>query len=100
MRAILVAELDAARAFDDRPLVVDVRTAEEYETGHVEGAIHVPAEQIQSAAESLRSAGRRIVAVCTRGGHRSQSAASALRSLGMDATWLEGGTLAWQAAHP
>jgi rhodanese-related sulfurtransferase len=79
-------------------VVVDVRSAEEYAAGHVEGAVHVPGEHILRAVETFRAGGLHIVAVCTKGGGRSQAAATTLVEVGLDATFLEGGTLAWQAA--
>ena len=98
MKPVSVAELEELRRSDDDLVIVDVRTAEEYAEGHVDGAIHVPVDRVEHDAGKLRGAGR-IVAVCTKGGHRSQGAARALSERGLDATFLEGGTLAWMAEH-
>jgi rhodanese-related sulfurtransferase len=95
-----VAELAAGRARGDGIIVVDVRTPEEFAEAHVEGAVHVPGEQIASAIATFRPRTARIVTVCTKGGGRSQAAANALCDLGVDAAFLEGGTIAWLAANP
>jgi rhodanese-related sulfurtransferase len=96
-KSITVRELDELRARNDDLVVIDVRSAEEYAAGHVEGAVHAPKA---SLPELALSAHRRVVTVCTKGGGRSQDAASALTALGVDVAFLEGGTLAWQALHP
>ena len=97
---ITVAELAACRARGEGIVVIDVRTPEEFEAGHVDGAIHVPGELIATAVATFRPRTARIVTVCTKGGGRSQAAANALCDLGVDAMFLEGGTLAWLAANP
>ena len=99
-RSISVAELADARARGDGIVVVDVRTSEEFAAGHVEGAIHVPGDQIATALATFRPPGARIATVCSKGGGRSQAAADALCALGVDAMFLEGGTIAWNAANP
>ena len=75
-------------------VIVDVRTADEHRASHVDGAIHIPLDEIVSAADTLREASM-VVTVCTKGGGRSLRAALLLRDLGISARYLAGGTLAW-----
>jgi len=86
-----VAELTEAGAE-----LVDVRTPEEYEAGHIEGARHVPLESLTAAAETL-PADRPVVFYC-RVGSRSAMAAAALQASGRDARNLAGGLVAWVEA--
>lgn len=76
--------------------IVDVRSAEEFAAGHVEGAIHIPLGLLAQRAGELPSEGL-VVTVCGKGGGRSKQAAALLRGLGFaSARALCGGTLAWQ----
>lgn len=96
---LTVDGLDALRAEGRAVTVIDVRTAEEFAAGHVDGAVHVHGTDLPAAARSLGSA-EHVVTVCGKGGGRSAEAAALLRSLGVPAQFLAGGTFAWLAAHP
>lgn len=73
--------------------VVDVRSAEEYASGHLPEAINIPLDGLLEQARSW-SRKQRIVTVCARGGGRSAQAAQTLRDMGFGRTWwLCGGTL-------
>jgi 3-mercaptopyruvate sulfurtransferase SseA len=51
-RRISVAELQAAVARNEA-VVVDVRTASDFEEGHIRGALHIPAGEVTSRASEL-----------------------------------------------
>ncbi|BCJ35782.1 hypothetical protein Athai_32850 [Actinocatenispora thailandica] len=88
----------AAAAWAAGDLVLDVRTPEEYATGHVAGARNVPLDRLPAAARELP--GGQLLTVCTSGG-RSWQAAQRLAALGRTALSVRGGTKAWRAAgHP
>jgi rhodanese-related sulfurtransferase len=91
----LSRELRAAP--DDRPLVIDVRQAGEYEAGHVPGSWHINAGSLgERLAELPRD--RPIVAICA-SGYRSSVAASMLRAAGFrDVEAVPDGVPAWAAA--
>ena len=75
--------------------VVDVRSPEEYASGHLPQAINIPIERLAEQARAW-SKRQRIVTVCAKGGGRSAQAAQSLRDLGFGKTWwLCGGTLGW-----
>ncbi|MBK9177781.1 MAG: MFS transporter [Flavobacteriales bacterium] len=75
--------------------VVDVRSPEEYASGHLPEAMNIPLTELLEQARSW-SRRQRIVTVCAKGGERSAQAAQALRDLGFERTWwLCGGTLDW-----
>ncbi|MER5949595.1 rhodanese-like domain-containing protein [Streptomyces sp. NPDC001904] len=90
------AELHARPA--DSTLVVDVRAPGEFASGHVPGAVNVPADHLDALLPDLRSAAerRRIVVVCA-AGQRSAAACAKLADAGVDAVGLGGGTQAWTA---
>ena len=78
---------------------IDVRSASEYATGHLPGAINIPLEQIELRVGDL-SENEPLVLICQRGA-RAQMAASRLASCGRAIAVLEGGTQAWiEAGYP
>jgi MFS family permease len=79
-----------------RVLILDVRTAQEFALGHVEGAVNIPLDTIGSHASSLPR-DRLLVTVCGKGGGRSDRAAQELRARGFGSVRpLCGGTDGWQ----
>jgi rhodanese-related sulfurtransferase len=81
-----VRELDGAQ-------LVDVRTTEEFDAGHVPGARHLPLEQVQGRAGDL-DRDKPVVFYC-RSGDRSALAVDAFRASGWDAYAMAGGLVAW-----
>src|SRR5205085_5200683 len=80
----------AARALlDEGGILLDVREAEEWDAGHVEGAVPIPMRQVHARVGEL-PADRRIVVVCRSGG-RSAVVTQSLRARGLDAVNLTGG---------
>ena len=79
-----------------RFLVVDVREPQEWEAGHIEGALHIPMEQLPDRLDQL-GRGRRIVTVC-RSGYRSGQMAEFLATRGFGAENMNGGMEAWSKA--
>lgn len=80
----------------DQVQLVDVRHPDEWEAGHIEGARHIPEEDLAGRAEELDRS-RPVVTVC-RAGTRADDAAELLRREGFDAHSLDGGLLAWKWA--
>ena len=77
--------------------VIDVRSANEWRTGHIAGALHIPIGYLAARLSEV-STGQPVVVQCRSGG-RSAIAASLLRRLGRsDVTNLAGGIDAWRAA--
>lgn len=73
--------------------LIDVRSATEFATCHLPGAVNIPLEQVESRAGDLAS-GVPIVLVC-QGGTRARLAAGLLRDSGRPLAVLDGGTDAW-----
>lgn len=72
--------------------VLDVRQPDEYDEGHVPGAVLIPLAEL---AERLSEVPPPPVLVICRSGARSLKAAEYLLANGIDATNVAGGTLAW-----
>ncbi len=86
------AELDAGR----QPAVLDVRSAQEWASGHIECAVHVPVDELQSSLHAVPRDGRKLFVVCA-GGGRSQAAAAFLANRGyLNVHNVEGGMNAWK----
>jgi rhodanese-related sulfurtransferase len=81
------------------PLILDVRRREAFEQDArmLPGALYRAPDEIAAWAGRLPS-GQSIVVYCVHGREVSQGAARALRDLGHDACYLEGGIAAWRAA--
>ena len=76
-------------------VVVDVRTREEYESGHIENAVLVPNESIGSEMpETLPDKDATLLIYC-RSGRRSKDAAEKLLSLGYQNVYDFGGVIDW-----
>ncbi len=65
-------------------LIVDVRTPQEYDTGHIKTSKNIPLQNIQKSIPALKKSGKAIITVC-RSGSRSGMAKSILKSAGIKA---------------
>jgi rhodanese-related sulfurtransferase len=63
-------------------VIVDVRTAAEFKTGHIQGAINIPLDQVKSKMAELKKANKPII-TCCRSGSRSGMAKSMIHAAGM-----------------
>ena len=83
----------------DEVQVVDVRTAEEYRSGHIEDAINIDVQKEDFQEKASKLDKNRPVLVYCRSGKRSMTAASALEEMGFTRIVnLNGGMLAWEEA--
>ena len=76
--------------------LLDVREDDEWAAGHIEGAQHIPLNQLAGRVGEVPRE-HTIVAVCRSGG-RSAAAVRGLRQLGYTAENLEGGVTDWHRA--
>jgi phage shock protein E len=64
-------------------VVLDVRTAAEYEQGHIEGSMNIPVSEIRPNLEMIRKWNRPVITVC-RSGARSAAAKTVLAAAGIE----------------
>jgi sulfur-carrier protein adenylyltransferase/sulfurtransferase len=96
-----IDELDSTRAreliAEESPAIVDVREREEWDEGHLPGAVHVPRGHLESRIESATPDKSRPVLVYCASGNRSAFAAKTLEELGYDhVVSLAGGFTDWK----
>ena len=94
---MLPQELVARMAAETPPVVLDVRTPQEYAAGHVPGALNVPHKALASRlAEVLDFRDREVVLYCERG-KRSVMASAVLREAGFTSIrHLQGHMVEWR----
>ncbi|HTC85348.1 MAG TPA: rhodanese-like domain-containing protein [Candidatus Acidoferrum sp.] len=91
----LAARLD--RGGVEAPLVIDVRQASEYESGHIPDAWHIGAGDLTARLAELPR-DRPIAAMCE-SGYRASVASSLLRQAGFtDVAWVATGVSTWRHA--
>ena len=79
------------------PVIVDVRTGAEYETGYVPGAIHIPFYSLWSRADQIDAAKQDPIVVYCAHGPRAGAAKFALWTLGYErVAYLDGHMSAWK----
>ena len=91
-------KISAEEAYEmmvSQEVVVDVRTREEYDGGHIENAVLVPNESIGSEMpETLPDKEATLLIYC-RSGRRSKDAAQKLLALGYQSVYDFGGVIDW-----
>ena len=92
---ITVGDLDATAPVPSGYAVLDVREQDEWDAGHVAGAVHIPLSELPTRIEELPDDD--LIVVCRSGG-RSGQATDWLNHTGYDAINLDGGLKAWEAA--
>ena len=76
-------------------IILDVRTQEEYDQGHIPGATQISHEEIAEKAEEVLTDKEQLILVYCRSGRRSKIAAEALVELGYTNIKEFGGIIDW-----
>ena len=90
-----------AKALMDREsgyIIIDARTQEEYDLGHIPGAILIPEYEIADRAEAELPDKDQLILVYCRSGRRSKIAAEELVKLGYTNVKEFGGIIDWEYA--
>ena len=82
-------------AVNDGHVVVDVRRADEYASGHIPGAILIPNESIGKGQPDQLPDKDQIILVYCRSGNRSKQAAQKLADMGYTNIYEFGGINTW-----
>ena len=77
-------------------IIIDARTQEEYDEGHIPGAILIPEYEIADRAEKELSDKDQLILVYCRSGRRSKIAAEELVKLGYTNVKEFGGIIDWE----
>ena len=92
-----ITQEEAARILEEETgyVLLDVRTPEEYDEGHIPGAINLPNETIgEGELPELPELDQMILVYC-RSGRRSKEAAGKLAALGYTQVLEFGGIMTW-----
>jgi len=80
---------------DNSVILVDVRTQSEYDSGHIEGAILLPLDEISANADQVISDVDATYIIYCRSGNRSAQAVALLDQMGYTDLYDLGGILDW-----
>lgn len=76
-------------------IILDVRTKEEYENGHIENSILIPLDEIESEAGNILKDKEQKILVYCRSRNRSSTAANLLAKMGYNNVYDFGGIKDW-----
>lgn len=96
-RVISTKETFALEGEDTSVVLLDVRTAEEYDsgTGHLKGAILIPVQELEQRAGELEKYRDKTIITYCRTGRRSEKATGLLTKKGFKVFNMEGGIVKW-----
>ena len=80
---------------DAAHLLIDVRTPEEFASGHISGAVNIPVDSLSSRLSEVPQ-GQPLVVYC-RSGNRSATASEILADAGYSSIYDMGGLTDWTA---
>lgn len=80
---------------DDGHVIVDVRRQNEYDAGHIPGAILIPNESIRDTQPEALPDQNQIILIYCRSGNRSKQAAQKLSDMGYTNVYEFGGIIDW-----
>jgi rhodanese-related sulfurtransferase len=101
-KGITAEELAEKIQFSQAPLILDVRSEEEYAEGHIPGALNIPHAELPDRLSEIDAAKTDAIVVHCRSGHRAGIAEKILIEAGYsDVRDLAGHMNAWKSGgHP
>lgn len=94
-RQITQEQAKEMMARDDGHIIVDVRRQDEYDDGHIPGAVLIPNEEIGTERPAKLSDPEQIILVYCRSGRRSKEASQKLADMGYVNVYEFGGITDW-----
>lgn len=76
-------EVNYADLVKNDAIIVDVRTPGEFRSGHINGSINIPLDDIKNKTEELKKKNK-VIITCCRSGNRSGMAKSILQAAGIE----------------
>lgn len=97
MKEITVEEIKQAIDRGDKFAIVDVRTATEFNNGHIAGSINLPLDVLRKSIKSIVPDKNTILYTYCLSGSRSSQAVDLLESLGyLNVYSMKNGLLGWR----
>ena len=92
-----ITPAEAKEIMDERDdyVILDVRTQEEFDEAHIDGAILIPDYEIVAKAESVLKDKDQLILVYCRSGRRSKLASAELAEMGYTNVKEFGGIIDW-----
>ena len=92
-----ITPAEAKEIMDEKDgyIILDVRTQEEFDEAHIDGAILIPDYEIAAKAENILKDKNQLILVYCRSGRRSKLAADELVKLGYVNVKEFGGIIDW-----
>ena len=84
--------------YEEGYILLDVRSKEEYEEGHIPGAVCIPLEELPERADAELKDKEQMIYVYCRSGNRSKKAAKKLCNMGYTNITEIGGIADWPGA--
>ena len=81
---------------EKKAVIVDVREEDEWNAGHIAGAVHIPLKQLEARSSELQQYKDKTIITQCRSGKRSADALEVLKSAGFTNVYsMDGGIMAW-----
>ena len=92
------AQVEALRAQAAAPVLLDVRSQEEFDAGHIPGAIHIPHTDLASRIGEVPRSQAGVVVYCQKGPRAAMGEQTLLERGFSSVMHLEDGFSAWHAS--
>ncbi len=86
-----ISREQAKQKIGEGALLLDVRSAQEFHSGHLEEALNIPHTDIQARVKELGTDKSREIVIYCKSGGRAGSALQALKALGFSKVYNAGG---------
>ncbi len=83
LKKLFGAGIDFKSLKQNGAVIIDVRTAGEFSSGHLKDAVNIPVDQISSKINDIKKKGKPVITCCA-SGMRSGAAASILKQAGVE----------------
>jgi rhodanese-related sulfurtransferase len=91
------SELDSTSPVPAGSTLLDVREQDEWDAGHAPGAVHIPLGDLPVRYGEL-DADASVLVICHSGGRSARATQWLNEAVGLEATNLDGGIVAWAGA--
>ena len=83
LKKIFGPGVDFKSLVENGAIIIDVRSPQEYDSGHIKGSKNIPVNIIQREIGNIKKLGKPIITVC-KSGARSSMAKSVLKGAGIE----------------